>query len=145
MRDLALKLDIRFEDSHSQGPRLDNLFFVIVNRKNWVSFPDKQGYLNGKVSALLHWNTKVLIDDKLEICTECSSFGVLCYHLSTSSSNIFRPRPLWELGHSSHTFPSFEAAAYQIVNDLFTGELQRKLQALNRVAQRYKVPNYAGD
>ena len=65
VRDLAEKLDISFEDSHLQGPRLDNLFFVIVNRKNWVSFPDKQGYLNGKVSALLHWNTKVLIDDKL--------------------------------------------------------------------------------
>ena len=142
---LSKKLDLRFEDSHRDGPEAGKLFFLIVNRKNYARLPNLQGYLNGKVSSLLHFNTKVLIDDNLDIASECGSHGILVYHLSTSRPNdSYRPRALWDIGFSSHTFPSFESATYQILNDLYTGDLQRKLRALDAVAQRLEVPTYAG-
>ena len=66
-----------FESGDSEGPNSRRLFFIVVDRRE--SKKGERDFLKGKAACLRHFNTEVLVDDREDVCDNCTEAGILCY------------------------------------------------------------------
>ena len=111
------------------------LYFGICDYKLYnpnFQYPHPGYWLNGKVSQLKAWQTLVLFDDSLDVARDCSSHGILCYHLTTSGSQKFFPEQFANTNLSKfHSWPSLASALEAFCSEFENGYLVYKLSLIN--------------
>ena len=130
-----------------EGPTIGRFFACIVNRRVYANNKTAEGVLNGKISCLWAYNTKILIDDNVDIANECLKGGIVVYLIQKGRErdhNRWAPRILNQgrLSHYSH--PSFEEAFLAVVNDASVGKLGEKIRILNLPENLYYRPPKPG-
>ena len=127
-------------------PTVGCLYMCICDAKTWQGGNSEwvRGLnFNGKAAALRYFQTSVLVDDNLEICDECITYGIVAYKVKPSSGrsdkgkgkgkrkgkddHVFRAHVLEDNDLPHPELDNFTACARQLIQERGSGELFSKI------------------